>query len=92
MKVNLYSTFREHAGAAHIELELEPGATAAWAINELLKSYPVLERLWLDKSGNLLGHVHICINQVDVQSLINGLDTLLKPQDTLDIFPPVTGG
>jgi molybdopterin converting factor small subunit len=92
MKVNLYSTFREHAGIAHFELELQPGATAGWAIGELLKRYPALEKLWLDAKGDLHGHVHVCINQVDIHSLPKGLDTIVEPQDTLDIFPPVTGG
>jgi MoaD family protein len=92
MKVNLYSTFREHAGAAHIELEPEQDATAGWAIRELLRRYPALAKLWLDSNGDLHGHVQVCINQTDIQSLPDGLDTLLQPQDTLDIFPPVTGG
>lgn len=92
MKVNFYSTFREHAGVKTATISAPEDATIRWIISKVLEEFPGLNRLWLDKSGALHGHVHISLNQVDVMALPNQLDTVVKEEDVVDFFPPITGG
>ena len=92
MKVKFFSTFREHAGVSTIDLNLNEQISIKQVIGILLDSYPSLQRIWLNESGELHGHVHITINQVDVMAKPDGLDTLVGQNDQLDFFPPITGG
>jgi MoaD family protein len=92
MQVNLFSTFRETAGTKNFNLDIAPNTTVTEAINKTLQCYPGLRRLWLDANGRLRVHVVICVNQTDVTVLPDGMETKLRPDDVLDIFPPISGG
>jgi sulfur-carrier protein len=92
MQINLYATFRLHAGVRRFDLDLPDGVTLKQAIEAIVEQYPVLHNHWLDEYGNLYAHVHAFINGVDAGTLPDGLNTPLKPADVLDFFPPVAGG
>lgn len=92
MKINLYSTFREHAGVKTIEVALPEKASVRWVIQRILETHPALRRLWLDKNNQLHGHVHIGLNQVDIMAYPDQMETIVGDKDVLDFFPPITGG
>ena len=92
IKVNFFSTFREKAGVTSINLDLQEGCTIHQLIFLILDKLPSLRQVWLDKSGELHGHVHIGLNQVDVMALPEGMNTVCKDNDVIDFFPPITGG
>ncbi|MBI9047731.1 MAG: MoaD family protein [Anaerolineaceae bacterium] len=92
MQVNLFSTYRSHAGEKSFQLDL-PSNSSVWnVVQEILKNYPGLKKHWINKEGQLFTHVHICVNQVDVETLPDRLSTRLSEEDVLDIFPPISGG
>ncbi|MBE0697845.1 MAG: MoaD/ThiS family protein, partial [Anaerolineaceae bacterium] len=68
------------------------GTPVREAVDALLIQLPGLRPHWLDKAGELYPHVHIFINGQDVQTLEQGIDSPLNPEDVLDFFPPVGGG
>jgi sulfur-carrier protein len=92
MQINLYATFRLHAGVRSFELDLPDGTSLQQVIETIVASYPVLRSHWLDEHGNLYAHVHAFINGHDAGTLPHGLNTTLQPADVLDFFPPVAGG
>ena len=92
MKIRFYSTFREHTGCASLQLDITESSTIKQVIDHLVEIKPQLRRLWFNKNGDLHGHVHITLNQVDIFSIGEGLETQVKQDDVLDFFPPISGG
>ncbi len=92
MQINLYASFREHAGVKRFDLPVSAGITVQDAIQSIIHLYPALENAWLDSNGELHAHVLISLNQVDVFALPDGLQTIVQDTDTLDFFPPIHGG
>ena len=92
MRVNLYATFREHAGVKHFILDQPSGISVGEAIRRIVECYPVLHDHWLNDRGELHAHVHVFVNGSEVFTLPDALETRLQAEDTLDFFPPVAGG
>jgi len=91
MKVKLYATMRMKTGQSSVDVATPPGTTVRHVLTDLTTRYPVLKEAIWDKSGELSRSVHVLLNGRDVHYL-NGLDTPVRPQDAVDIFPPVGGG
>jgi len=92
MIVNFYATLREVVGSRQVKFPLPVGATLRHLISEIITEYPALRAELLDPQGNLYGHIHIFVNGRDSTLLDESLDSVLAPEDTLSIFPPVGGG
>ncbi len=92
MQVNLYATFRLHAGVKTVPLDLPVGSRVMDAVRAVAGQYPALRADWLDEQGELHAHVHIFIDGEDVINLPQGLETPLAADAVLDFFPPVAGG
>ena len=92
MGINLYATLRPIVGQKTIEVELKPGANAQDLIEALVAKYPSMDPELLDKNRRLLPHMKMFINGREVIYLKNQFDYELRPDDTIDIFPPVGGG
>lgn len=92
MHINLYATFRLAVGVKTIQLDLAPDATVQQAVLAAVEKHPALRVHWLDDAGEIHAHVHCLVNGEDVSSLPLGWQMPLKPEDTLDFFPPVAGG
>ena len=90
MKVELYATLRMAAKESGFEMD-PPGDVRA-LLDELAGRYGnvILEGL-KNAEGELSAGVIILVNGVNVHSL-EGLDTRLKPEDIVAIFPPIGGG
>jgi sulfur-carrier protein len=92
MKVNFFATLRPIVGGKAVEFEIAAGTTAADLLNIVVERFPPLRAELLDEQGQLYPHVHMFVNGRDAPYLENGMDTILKPTDTVNIFPAVAGG
>ena len=77
--MKLFGPAREAAGAATLELELSPGATAADALAELARAHPAVARL--------IPRTRVAVNLEYVDAR-----TPLADGDEIAILPPVGGG
>ncbi len=92
MKVNFYATLRQIVGQKTIEFDVPPGCSIGFLIQQMVGRYPDLGRALLDKEGQLARHVHVFVNGRDVPYLECQMDTVLKDDDTISVFPAVGGG
>jgi sulfur-carrier protein len=92
MKVNFFATLRPLVGGKSVEFELPEQTTAADLLNIVVERFPPLRAELLDEQGQLYPHVHMFVNGRDAPYLENGMETILKPTDTVNIFPAVAGG
>lgn len=92
MHVNFYATLRQIVGGKTDQFAISEGATVSQLVDMIISKYPAIRYELLDDDGNLYRHVHIFINGRDVPYLDNAMDTVLKPDDTVNIFPAVGGG
>jgi len=91
MQVKFYASLRQAAGTKMIDIEIQPGFTIRDVLVEVTWRYPVLEKyIWKDQ-GELAEIVHVFINGENIRHL-SGLNTPLKAEDHVDIFPPLVGG
>ena len=92
MKVNFYATYRPIVGGKTIEFDVDHGITVQQLVEAIIARFPAMRREMLDENGQLYSHVHIFVNGRDACYLGNGMETVIKAEDTLNIFPPVGGG
>jgi len=92
MKIHFYATLRDIAGGKTVELPLDHGATAREVLDAIVARFPAMKKELLQEDNKLYGHVHFFINGRDVQFLMDGMDTRIKPEDVITIFPAVGGG
>lgn len=76
--VRLFASYREAAGAGHVQLELPAGATARDAIREVLREHPLVAE----------GRQLVIARNTEYV----GVDTALADGDELALIPPVSGG
>ena len=92
MKIDFYATLRDVTGQKTVNIDLPENATIRQLVDEIVTLYPMMRSILLDEKGDLWGHVHIFINGRDAPFLENALQTVIKPSDTISIFPAVGGG
>ena len=92
MKVNFYATYRPIVGGKTIDFDVDHGITIRQLVDEIITRFPAMQREMLDDNGGLYSHVHIFVNGRDSVLLEQKLDTVLRADDVLNIFPPVGGG
>ena len=91
MQVKLYASLRQAAGIKSMDVPVSPESTLREVLHEVIRRYPVLANfIWKDED-ELAQAVHVFINGENIRHLA-GLDTHLKTEDHVDIFPPVVGG
>jgi MoaD family protein len=92
MKVNFYATLRLIVGQKTVELSLPAGTTAIQLVLMFVRDYPAMRRELLDENEHFLSHMKFFINGREVVYLPDKMDTVIQPEDKVDIFPPVGGG
>lgn len=92
MKVNFYATLRPIVGQKTVELNLPTGTTAIQLVRMFVKDYPAMRKELLDASDNFLPHMKFFVNGRQAEYLPDQMDTVIKSEDKIDIFPPVGGG
>ena len=79
-------------GGRSADFSLPENATVGQLLEEMIHCYPALRRELLNEAGELYPHVHFFINGRDAPYLEEGLDTILRPDDAITVFPAVGGG
>ncbi len=92
MKVNVYATLRAITGTKTIEIDYWPNMTAMDVVQEVVKRYPALASELLDAENRFQRHMKFFINGREAEWMDEKMDTLIQPDDKIDIFPPVGGG
>ncbi|MFQ5514056.1 MAG: ubiquitin-like small modifier protein 1 [Myxococcota bacterium] len=92
MTVRLYAAFRELVGAKSVEIPVPPGATVRQLIEGLIAHHPSLRDALVDANGRLARHAHLFVDGRDASLLAESLDTPLRDDQTIDLFPPAAGG
>ncbi len=91
MQVKLYASLRQAAGIKMMDVDVHSDTTIRDVLSEVTQRYPVLVKfIWKDP-GQLSEFVHVFLDGENIRHL-SGLDTALKPENHVDIFPPVVGG
>ena len=85
--ISLFSSLRRLAGVSRAQAS---GATVRQAIETLCVDNAALRDAILH-DGALRANVRVMINGYDVE-LAQGLDTPVKVDDQMAIFPPIAGG
>lgn len=92
MQLRFHATLRSVVGGRLIEAPFAEGQTVRELIDSVVARFPDLGPKLFDRDGQLYRHVHVFVNGRDAPYLPAGLDTPLRPDDALDVFPPVGGG
>lgn len=92
MKVNFYATLRPIVGKKTVNFDLPANVTVEQLVEIVVNRYPPLRKELLDEEGKLFPHVHVFVNGRDAPYLDDAMDTVLRPDDKVDIFPAVAGG
>ena len=92
MKINFYATLRDVVGQKTVEIDVPTNVTVRQLVDAIVERYPLLREKLLNDANNLWGHVHVFVNGRDAPFLEDEMQTIVKPDDTISIFPAVGGG
>ena len=92
MRINFYATLRQITEQKSVDISLPQGTTVRELVEIVVTRYPRLRRELLDENNELYRHVHVFVNGRDAPYLKSTLDSELRPDDKVDIFPAVGGG
>jgi len=92
MKVNFYATLRAIVGQKTLIIDMPLGSTARQLIDLVIEKYPPIGPELIDEHGNFYSHMKMFINGREAVYLENQFNHVMKPEDKVDIFPPVGGG
>lgn len=91
MKIRYFATLRTITGKTEEDWN-GPIGTVQELVTALCARYGTEFQRWLSSADGCFGTLSIVlVNGVDCRSL-QGLETQLKPEDTVFIFPPLAGG
>jgi molybdopterin converting factor small subunit len=90
--VRLASGLRVHAGnASHVDLELDPPATAGDVLDALAAAHPAIGRRVRDEGGALRHHVNVFVGSDNVKDL-DDLATEVPEGAEVAVLAAVSGG
>ena len=89
MRVKIFGTLRQVVGAK--EVGVDAADTVRDVLERLTAEHPALRERILDDDGSLQSSITLLVNGRNVRFL-NGLDTTVRENDQVALFPPVGGG
>jgi LAO/AO transport system kinase len=92
VQVDFYATLRLVVGTKTVDVSLPEGATVRDLLDAIVQRFPPLAEKLMDEAGRLSGQVNVFIDGRGAPYLENGLDTILRTDQKVDIFPAVAGG
>jgi molybdopterin synthase sulfur carrier subunit len=92
VKVNFFATLRPIVGGKTVETEFSDGMTLRQLLRQLVERFPQLRAQVFDENENLFNHIHVFVNGRDSLFLPDKLETIIRAEDVVNIFPPVGGG
>lgn len=88
--VKFFANFREMTDVSKEKFEVNDHSTVIDLLDQVTKEYPDLSNE-LFEDEELSSYVNVLINHRNIKD-IEGLDTKLEQNDSVAIFPPVSGG
>ena len=92
MQIHFFATLRQISNQKTVEFDLPENPTVRQMVNIVIARFPPMREELLDEDGNLWRHVHVFVNGRDAPYLSEKMETIVKPTDTVNIFPAVGGG
>jgi MoaD family protein len=92
VKVSLYATIRAIAGEKTLEVDLSEGSSVQELLDRVIEQCPPLGQKLLDPEGKLSRSVQVFVDGRSASHLPEGLETKLRADQAIDIFPAVAGG
>lgn len=92
IQVTFFATLRQIVGQKTVDFSINEGSTVRQLIDEIIRSYPGLERELIDEHGELYEHNHVIINGRDINFLDQGIETVITSKDRVSVFPAIGGG
>jgi molybdopterin synthase sulfur carrier subunit len=92
VKVSFYATIRAMVGTKTLEIELPEGSDIRELLDRLVERCPPLGDKLFDPSGKLSRSVQVFVDGRSALYLPDGLDTKLRADQSVDIFPAIAGG
>ena len=90
MEIRFYATLRPIVGGRSVALD-DPPPTVGELLDRLCGDHDGLRDRVLDEHGQIRQFVAVIVDGRDVRHL-EGLQSRLRPNSEIDIFPPVAGG
>jgi MoaD family protein len=90
LKIKLLRPFSEAVGKSDLEIDFEDN-TLDDLLTFLINKYPKLEKEFFKNDRELTDYICIFINDKPISAL-NGVDTILKNDDEILFFMPISGG
>ncbi|GEL08789.1 molybdopterin synthase sulfur carrier subunit [Salisediminibacterium halotolerans] len=89
--MKVFANFRDICGGKTVNVAYEENETIGVILEDLIARFPEMEEELFENGRTIRQHVHVFVNGKNVIHL-DGLDTVVYPQDELALFPPVAGG
>jgi MoaD family protein len=91
MQVRVYATLRDLVNAKAIELDVRETTSVRRLLKQAGELYPGLSaKLW-NEQDELSRSIQVLVNGRAI-AYLEGLQTQVRPEDRVDLFPPVGGG
>ncbi len=91
MEVCFYATLRDVVGSKRVQFDLPEGATVAALLHAAGDRYPGLKSLIWTPDGRFSDYVKVFVDGREARHL-QGLETPLAADASVDVFPPAAGG
>ena len=92
MQVDFYATLRIVVGQKTVDFSLPEGATVRELLAAIVRRFPPLAEKLLTQAGQLSRQVNVFVDGRAAPYLPDGLDTVLRADQKVDVFPAVAGG
>jgi molybdopterin converting factor small subunit len=92
MQVDFFGIYRLIAGGKTIEFSITQNGTLLDLLQTVTTQFPSLRNEIFDERGNLFPYIPLFINGRNPRLLEDGVNTVIKPQDVLSIFSPISSG
>jgi len=91
MKVKIFATLRQYVNFKEVEVNVKAEDTVRDVLEKLVANNPELGEHIFDEEGNLQRSIRVLVKGRNIE-FKDGLNTVLKKDDYLALFPPVGGG
>jgi len=92
IQIHFYANMRTMTGLAHLEVPLASARTLRALLDRLIELFPGLHPNLLDQHGDLRHDVPIFVNGRNPRLTRAGTGMLLKPDDIISLFSPISSG
>lgn len=93
MKLKLFATYRDIANAKVVDVPIEdtPSMTVRELLHGLINMFPAFQDELFTEDEQLKPYIHIFVSGRNIIHL-DGLSTIISPDNEIALIPPVGGG